>query len=136
MRIAQLNNQNFFVMIRPDVFRFSPKTEMYPGTWTILHEGQPVQVPMNLIDIQYEILATHWVRKAATEEDEDQLVVFGEPVRFDAGVQSIPFQLHLLIESYRDDPTPEKLEMINGAVSQFPFQASLEGFVLNVTSIQ
>lgn len=142
MKKAILTNTTFGVRVFPDELRYSPVTDLYPGTITIELEGEPQEIPMNLIDIDFQIFARHYERTVVvtdpeTEEASDQLVQvpFGAPVLFDTGQRSIPYALYLLIESYRDQPTPEKLAMINAQVAQIPFENSLEGFVLNVVSL-
>jgi hypothetical protein len=100
---------------------------------------------VKLCEIQYELLAEKYLKLAPVEtpqEDgstvttqEEQEFAFLTPVLFDTAKFTIPYEFYLLIESYRVDPTSEKLAMINAGLEQFPFQHSLEGFVLNVTSI-
>lgn len=103
------------------------------------------QDEQKLCVIQYELLAEKYLKvvpKVTAQEDgtivtnqEEQEFPFLTPVLFDTATFTIPYQFYLLIESYRVDPTPEKLAMINVGLEQFPFQHSLEGFVLNVSSI-
>ena len=103
------------------------------------------QDEQKLCVIQYELLAEKYLKLAPLEtpqEDgttvttqEEQEFSFLTPVLFDTATFTIPYNFYLLIESYRVEPTPEKLAMINAGLEQFPFEHSLAGFVLNVSSI-
>ena len=103
------------------------------------------QDEQKLCVIQYELLAEKYLKvapKVTLQEDgstittqEEQEFAFLTPVLFDTATFTIPYQFYLLIESYRVEPTEEKLEMINAGLEQFPFEHSLAGFILNVTSI-
>ena len=126
-----MSNTEYSVTILPTIFGYSQLGDMYAGTFPV-HDGEGgiVQAPINLIDVQYQIVAEKWLGPAG------EWVNFTSPVVFDIGTQTIPFGLHLLIESYRNEPNPELLAAINENLSTFPFQSSMEGFVLQVSDIQ
>lgn len=143
MKIAKLINETFSIEVYPDEFRYSPVTDMYAGQFPVVIDGQVQQVPMNLIDIQFEIFAGKYARATVIEDPETgesvvgkQLVAFGAPVLFDSGKRAIPYGLFLAIEEYRNEPTEGKLQAINANVTQFTFENSLEGFVLQVSEIR
>jgi hypothetical protein len=93
-------------------------------------------------DIRYDILATKYVKNMPSTDELGEVVLvstdidFVTPVQFDTGSKTIPYGLYLLIEQYRLTKSPEILEQINGALTQFTFQGSLSEFVLQVDSIE
>ena len=142
MKKATLNNPDFGVKIFPDELRYSPLTDFKPGLMTIEQDGEPVQVPLNIIELQYEIHANTYeklVEQIDPETEEVSLepirVSFGAPVLFDSGKWEIPYSLFLLLEMQRSEPTEERLAIINEQVGKIPFQNSLEGFTLEVITL-
>jgi hypothetical protein len=141
MKVAQLINDHFSVEILPTEFRYSPICGMYPGTFPVSTEEGIVDAPMNLIDVQYEIHAGKYLKRVDMADEVDTItqekirVAFGGTVLFDQGIRTIPYSLYLLIESYRNEPDAEKLALINANVARFPFYASMEGFIMQVSEI-
>lgn len=128
MRTALINT-NFPITIIPTDMRFCMTKDMFE------RDGA------KLCEISYEILSKKWLKTQESQNEEGETVTeqievtFETPVLFDSAKKEIPYGLYLLIESYRNEPSPELLPQINGALSQFEFQYSLEGFVLQVSDI-
>lgn len=128
MRTALIST-NFPINIIPTDMRYCMTKDMFE------RDG------VKLCEISYEILAKKWIKtQEGVDENEEPTteqieVDFETPVLFDSAKKEIPYGLYLLIESYRNEPSPELLAQINGALSQFEFQYSLEGFVLQVSDI-
>ena len=99
-------------------------------------EGQKV------CEIKYDILASKWLKPTITEAENGQQTTeqvptdFITPVLFDSARKIIPYELYLLIEQYRLTNDANLLTAINSALTQFEFQYSLEGFVLQVSNIE
>lgn len=136
-------NTAFSVTILPTIFGYSPLGDMYPGTFPVPDgEGGVVQVQMNLIDVQYQIVAEKYEKEVTVTDElgvettEKIWVDFTNPVVFDTGKESIPFALHLAIESYRNEPNEGLLAAINQQLQAFPFKNSMQGFVLQVSDIK
>ncbi|GAB2798771.1 hypothetical protein GCM10027275_50500 [Rhabdobacter roseus] len=142
MKKAQLSNTDFSVRILPTEMRYSPVSDMYAGTFPVPDgAGGTVDVPMNLIRLQYIIYAGKY-KKTILAPDELGIDVettvwedFTTPVPFDEGVREIPYKLYLAIEAYRDEPSPELLAQINAQLTGFLFERSMAGFVLQVSQI-
>ncbi|MEA5257198.1 hypothetical protein VB264_05325 [Arcicella aquatica] len=103
----------------------------------------------NVCEISYEILAEKYIKMVPSLDAEgnpimkynkpvleESIVSFGTPVLFDTGSKIIPFELYLLIESYRANKTMEGLTAINNALQGFAFEGSLTDFRLAVTNVQ
>lgn len=142
MKQSKIINTDFVVSILPTDFQYSPLSDMYAGTYTVPTEDGPQSVPMNLIDIQYQILAGKWkkvyegIDELGQEATLTAWVDFISPVLFDQGIRTIPYGLYLLIESYRNQPSEAKLAAVNAQIAGFAFVNSMEGFVLQVSDIQ
>ena len=132
--LGKIINSTFTVEMLPTDFRFSPVSRPFSGSFPVPNPetGEVTQVPMNLIEIQYELLAGQWKK---TIDGEATLIDFGSPVQVDSGRITIPNQLYLLIEQYLETPSPEMLVVINQQIAMFQFQNSLAGFVLQVSEI-
>ncbi len=103
----------------------------------------------NVCEISYEILAEKYIKMVPSLDAEgnpilkynkpvleESIVNFTTPVLFDTGSKVIPFELYLLIESYRANKTSEGLTAINDALQGFAFEGSLIDFKLSVTNVQ
>ncbi len=129
MRKAQIKT-NFPITIIPTDMRYCITKDMFE------RDGA------NICEISYEILAKKWINtQQGVDENQNPItakieVEFETPVLFDSGKKEIPYGLYLLIESYRNEPNQDLLAQINLALSQFEFQNSLVGFVLEVSEIQ
>ena len=144
MKQATLINFNFGITVYPDLLRYSPKTDMYQGE-LLVQDGDAgtVSISANLVDVHFQIFCTKWSRviQIPTEIEGEttegtEFVNFGEPVLFDSGVRSITYSLYLLLESYRNEPSTEKLEIINQNVQFLKFENSLAGFTMEVGNVQ
>lgn len=128
MRIATISTV-FNIPIIPTTMRYTLTRDMYEES------GQQV------CEIQYEISASKYLKSnQITNEDGSQTlesteVDFVTPAIFHTGKKVLPYQLYLLIESYRIENTAEVLAQINMALTQFQFEHSLADFVLQVSSI-
>ena len=132
--LGNIINSTFTVEMLPTDFRFNPISRPFQGAFPVPdpETGEVTQVPMSLIEIQYELLAGKWKK---TVEGEEVYIDFGSPVQVDNGRITIPNQLYLLIEQYLETPSPEMLATINQQIAMFQFHNSLEGFVLQVSEI-
>lgn len=130
MRIATISTV-FNIPIIPTTMRYTLTRDMYEDE----ESGQKV------CEIQYEISASKYLKSnQITNEDGSQTlesteVDFVTPAIFHTGKKVLPYQLYLLIESYRIENTAEVLAQINMALTQFKFEYSLVDFVLQVSSI-
>ena len=151
MAKAIIKDPAFSVEMLLTDFRFSKISQSYPGSWPVPdpETGVVEQVPMNLVQIQYELLAGKWKKTVQTVQPvdpgnpesemetvtEDVWVDFGSPVLVDFGSLPIPNALHLLIENYLESPSGPMLAVINQQIAGFEFLNSLEGFILKVSEI-
>lgn len=128
MRTATISTV-FPISIIPTEMRYNLIKDMYEL------EGQKV------CEIQYDILASKWLKPTEVEQDGQTLIEqvptdFITPVLFDSAKKIIPYELYLLIEQYRLTNDTNLLTAINTALTQFEFQYSLEGFVLQVSNVE
>ncbi|MGX7688041.1 hypothetical protein ACWA1C_12810 [Flectobacillus roseus] len=138
MKIATINiSTPYKVTVIPTQMRFSLKRDLFE------YEGQ------KLCEIQYEILAEKYtqmvpkldengqpVLKSGKPVLEEQQFDFTSPVLYHTDSKVIPFELYLLIESYRASKSEESLVLINQALQGFIFEGSLANFKLAVTNVQ
>lgn len=121
---------NYVVPVIPTLMRYGMTKAMYDNDGILV------------CDISYQILATKYQKQVSGLDEEGNTttetvaVDFATPVLFHEETKTIPYGLYLLIEQYRLTKSPEILEQINGALTQFTFQGSLSEFVLQVDSIQ
>lgn len=128
MRTATISTV-FPISIIPTQMRYNLIKDMYEL------EGQKI------CEIQYDILASKWLKPTEVEQDGQTLIEqvptdFITPVLFDSAKKIIPYELYLLIEQYRLTNDANLLTAINTALTQFEFQYSLEGFVLQVSNVE
>lgn len=152
MATAKIINPAFSVEMLLTDFRFSRISQPVPGTWPVPNPdtGEVEQAPMNLVQIQYELLAGKWKKTVQTTRPmdpgnpesemetitEEVWVDFGSPVLVDSNTLPIPNALYLLIENYLESPSEPMLAVINAQIAGFEFLNSLEGFVLQVSEIR
>lgn len=138
MKIATINiSTPYKVTVIPTQMRFSLKRDLFE------YEGA------KLCEIQYEILAEKYTQMVPKIDENGQPVLksnkpvleeqqfdFTSPVLYHTDSKVIPFELYLLIESYRASKSEESLTLINQALQGFTFEGSLANFKLAVTNVQ
>lgn len=138
MKIATINiSTPYKVTVIPTQMRFSLKRDLFE------QEGA------KLCEIQYEILAEKYTQMVPKLDENGQPVLksgkpvleelqfdFTSPVLYHTDSKVIPFELYLLIESYRASKLEESLALINQALQGFTFEGSLANFKLAVTNVQ
>lgn len=138
MKTAQINlTTPYEVRVIPTIMQFSLVQDLFK------------QDGVSLCQINFKLLCTKFTKavpkldeagepvlKSGKQVFEDKTFDFTTPVLFDEGSKVIPFELYLLIESYRASKDADQLAMINEALTQFSFGGSLSTFVLNVTDIE
>jgi hypothetical protein len=138
MKTAQINlTTPYEVRVIPTIMQFSLVQDLFKK------DG------VSLCQINFKLLCTKFIKQVAKLDEagepvlkagkqvlEDKIFDFNSPVLFDEGSKVIPFQLYLLIESYRASKDADQLAMINEALTQFSFGGSLSTFVLNVNDIE
>lgn len=102
-----------------------------------------------LCEVSYDIIASKYAKdipklnedgtpvvKSGKVQTEKVIVDFETDVLFDSGSLVIPFSLYVLIESFRSEPTDDKLAEINTQLALIQFKGSLANFKLAVTNVQ